>query len=62
VVGHCDSVKNKEKTNHMSESIVKMLLELQKAQCRDHCPREPVLVPDHSVVKNLFLNPHPDLS
>jgi len=46
----------------MSERVVQMLLELQKAQCRDHCPREPVLVPDHPLVKNLFLNPHPDLS
>jgi len=39
----------------MSESIVQMLLELWEAQCHGHFPGEDVLVPDHSIVKNLFL-------
>jgi len=37
------------------ESIVQMLLELHQPWCCDHCPGEPILVPDHPMVKNLFL-------
>lgn len=31
-----------KKSDHMTESIVQMLFELQQAQCHDHCPGEPV--------------------
>ena len=39
----------------MSESIVQMLLDLWQAQCHDHCPEDLVPVPDHPLVKNVFM-------
>jgi len=49
------STEDHPKSYHMTESIVQTLLEIQQAQYHDHCPGEPVLVPDYPLVKNLFL-------
>lgn len=41
------STQDHPKSDHMSESIVQALFEIQQAWCRDHDPGEPVPVPDH---------------
>lgn len=40
-----------QESNDVSENIVQTLLELWLAQCCDHFPREPVLVPNHPLQK-----------
>lgn len=44
-----------KESNPTFESGVQILLKLQRACCYDHCPGEPVSVPDHLLVKDLFL-------
>ena len=43
-----------QKSDHVSESIVQMLLELWQVQCHDHSPEEPVPVPKHHLSNEPF--------
>lgn len=46
--------RNTHKLDPMSVSVVQMVLKVWQAQCPDHCPGEPVPVPDHLPMKDLF--------
>lgn len=55
------STQDHKSSNHMYDRVVQMLLELWQSQCCDHCPGKHVPVPEHPLVKNLFLQPNPVL-
>ena len=44
----------------MSESTVQTILELWQAWCHDHCPGEPVPVPNHPLGEEPFPNTQPE--
>lgn len=50
------STQNHTKINHMSQSIIQMLLDLWQAQSRDHFPVEPLAVTSHYLSKEPFPN------
>lgn len=52
---HLTLRRNIQKPNPSFKSTVQTPPEFQQAQCCDHCPREPVPVPSHPLVKNFFL-------
>lgn len=47
-----------QKSHHVYESAVQMLLELQQSQCCDHCLGEPVQCLNAPTVTILFLTPN----
>ena len=49
-----------QKSDHKTESAVQMLLELWQVQCHDHCPEEPVSVPDHPLGEEPFPGTYPE--
>lgn len=55
------STQDHKSSNHMYDRVVQTLLELWQSQCCDHCPGKHVPVPEHPLVKNLFLQPNPVL-
>ena len=50
-----NSHKTMQKSNHMSDGVLQMLLEPWQTQCHDYFPGKSVPVPNYPLVKNLFL-------
>ena len=55
------STQDYSNDKHMSDSVVQTLIEFWWAWCCGHCPENSVPVPDHPLVKNVFLIPNLNL-
>ena len=53
-----------QNSNSMSESVFQTLLELQQAQCHDHCPGEPIPQPHYPLSEEPFpdIQPEPPIT